>query len=133
MSVDVIRRGCTNMSCVHTGSWGFLLLFLPLYRPGAGIVQRTTSSIITGLYSVLYLSTIRYMPGIIALLIVVLRTTYNDHTFDSCWKVVSAGGGVNLWSAIRKFCEPDNSNIGAAANNPHTHHRTVMWSISSRL
>ena len=31
------------LSCVHTGSWVVLFLFLPLYRPRAGIVQRTTS------------------------------------------------------------------------------------------
>ena len=32
------------LSCVHTGSWVFLFPFLPLYRPRAGIVQRTTTN-----------------------------------------------------------------------------------------
>ena len=31
------------LSCVHTGSWVCLFLFLPLYRPRAGIVKRAAS------------------------------------------------------------------------------------------
>ena len=31
------------LSCVHTGSWVCLFLFLPLYRPRAGIIKRAAS------------------------------------------------------------------------------------------
>ena len=36
------------LSCVHTGSWVCLFLFLPLYRPHAGIVKRVASDYYSG-------------------------------------------------------------------------------------
>jgi len=36
------------LSCVHTGSWVCLFLFLPLYRPRAGIVKRAASDYYSG-------------------------------------------------------------------------------------
>ena len=36
------------LSCVHTGSWVCLFIFLPLYRPRAGIVKRAASDYYSG-------------------------------------------------------------------------------------
>ena len=36
------------LSCVHTGSWVCLFLFLPIYRPRAGIVKRAASDYYSG-------------------------------------------------------------------------------------